>query len=291
MRKLVGYFSLGIAYFFRLMPSFLKQGAAWFLAILWVDILRIRRKVVLQNMDIAFPEVDRDIKKKWMRHSLYVLTRSLIDLFQVPFIDDQWIEKNVVFHGLEELEKHPGGLFFLCLHMASGDLLGTVMSHRLKPISVITKRFRSAAMDEFWFSLRRKSKMHFIDAHGKTNAFDILKALKNGRGVAFVLDQFMGMPYGVETQFFGKTTGTAYGLALFAQKTKKPVLPLYSYWDKIGRLNICVKPAVDLSAYIADDINQNNVAITNRFNQELEVIIAAHPEHWMWVHKRWKVFE
>jgi hypothetical protein len=84
----------------------------------------------------------------------------------------------VVFHGLEELEKYPEGLLFLCLHMASGDLLGTVISHRLKPISVITKRFKSSVMDEFWFSLRRKSKMQFIDAHGKTNAFDILKAFE-----------------------------------------------------------------------------------------------------------------
>ena len=101
----------------------------------------------------------------------------------------------------------------------------------------------------------------------------------------------MGKPYGVETEFFGIKTGTAYGLALFAQKTNRPVMPLYSYWGKDGKLNIRLKPAVDLSGLITDDNERNKVVITNQFNREIENIIKDHPEHWMWVHKRWKVFE
>ena len=69
----------------------------------------------------------------------------------------------------------------------------------------------------------------------KNNAFQILGDLKQKRGVTFVLDQFMGMPYGVESRFFGVTTGTAYGLALFAKKTCKPVYPLYTYWSNTGK--------------------------------------------------------
>ncbi len=291
MKKLVNYFSLTVAYVYWLLPSQVGVWSAKILAFLWADVFKIRRQVVFNNMDIAFPHVDVKTKQKWMRFSIYVLAKSLFDLLQVPFVNDKWIKKNVVFHGFDELDKHPGGVLFLCMHTASGDLTGAVISHEKKPISLITKRFKSPLLDEFWFALRRRCKMQFIDAHEKTNAFEILKALKTGRGVAFVLDQFMGKPYGIETEFFNKKTGTAYGLALFAQKTKKPVFPLYSYWDRNGRLNVCVKPAVDLSELVADDIDKNNVMITNRFNQEIEKIITEHPEHWMWVHKRWKVFE
>ena len=127
----------------------------------------------------------------------------------------------------------------------------------------------------------------FINAHAKNNAFEILAAIKKNRGVVFVLDQFMGRPYGVESQFFGVTTGTAYGLALFVKKTQKPVYPLYTYWDVDDKLHICIDEAIDLSA----ELSENSEVITNKFNQALERIIIKHPEHWMWVHRRWKTFE
>lgn len=291
MKKLVSYFSFALAWILHLVPRTLTFATARFLAFLWVDVFQIRKQVVLDNIEIAFPGTDEKIKRQWMRHSIFVLTHSLFDLFQVPFINDKWIEKNVVFHGFDILKNQKEGVFFLCLHMASGDLAAAVISHKVKPVSLISKRFKSPLMDEFWFSIRQRSQTIFIDAHGKSNAFEILKSLRMGRGVAFVLDQFMGKPYGVETEFFNKKTGTAYGLALFTQKTGRPVFPLYSYWDKKGRLNVSVKPAVDLSDLMSDDKEKNNILITNRFNKEIEKIIAAHPDHWMWVHKRWKVFE
>jgi KDO2-lipid IV(A) lauroyltransferase len=280
-----------VAFLFNLLPEFIYKFFANFLAFLWVDVFQIRKAVVFKNINTAFPNTDLATQTKWMRFSIYVLAKNLFDLFRVPFITDQWLEKNVVFRGFENLKDVPDGCFFLSLHMASGDLAAAVVSHKIKPLSLITKRFSNQVMDEFWFSIRQRSKTQFIDAHGRSNAFEILKALRAGRGVVFVLDQFMGKPYGIETQFFNQKTGTAYGLALFAQKTQKPVLPLYSYWDESGKLNVCLKPIVDLSSLITDDIDTNNKAITNQFNREIEEIIKAHPEHWLWVHKRWKVFE
>jgi Kdo2-lipid IVA lauroyltransferase/acyltransferase len=164
-------------------------------------------------------------------------------------------------------------------------------SAKVKPLSLISKRFSSAFLDEFWFALRTKSKTEFIDAHGKNNAFDILKALKKNRGVVFVVDQFMGKPFGVESKFFGHTTGTAYGLALFAQKTKAPVLPLSTFWGSDGRLNVAIGPVIDFSDIITDDKDKNNVLMTNRVNDVVADIIRKNPAQWMWVHRRWKVFE
>ena len=109
--------------------------------------------------------------------------------------------------------------------------------------------------------------------------------------MTFVMDQFMGQPFGVETKFFGKTTGTAYGLALFAMKTKAPVIPLYTRWDVSQKLHIYFDAPVDLSPYITEDIEENKVTITSHFNSILEKIIAQYPEDWMWIHRRWKTFE
>lgn len=290
MRKLARLFSYSLCFVFKFIPEKLVIFFSWALAILWVDILKIRKKVMKKNLNIVVPNLDEKEQTRIMRKSLFILVKSAFDLFKIPYITEDWIKNNVIFHGFELLNGHDGVLF-MSLHMASGDLGSAVISQEKIPLSLISKRFSNQFVDEFWFSIRQRSKTIFIDAHGKNNAFDILKSLRQKRGVIFVLDQFMGKPYGVKSTFFGQTTGTAYGLALFALKTKKPVFPLYSYWGEDNKLNIVVKPAIDLSNSITDDSNQDRINMTNRFNQELESIILEHLDHWMWVHNRWKVFE
>jgi KDO2-lipid IV(A) lauroyltransferase len=262
---------------------------AYVLATLWLDILQIRKKVIYENINRVFPEIDEKRRYQMAKNSMVALCRSFFDVMRIPYLNDKWVQQNVIFEGqgLEALRQEKQGLFFLCLHVGSGDLAGAVTSSHIKPVTIISKRFKNQFLDEFWFSLRGRAQTNFIDAHSKNNAFEILSHLKKGRGVAFVLDQFMGRPYGIETEFFGIKTGTAYGLALFAKKTQKPVYPLYTYWDENDKFHICVDEAIDLKA----ELSETNEVITNKFNRVLESIILKHPDHWMWVHKRWKMYE
>lgn len=282
---------------FRVLPWSFNIIFAKILAFLWFDVFRIRRKVIYENLDIAFPQMERKLKQQIARKSIQSTTRSFFDVMRIPSlnltntdIDRAWIDDNVVFHGADKIPLNTGVLF-MSLHLGSGDLAAAIISSSIKPISLITKRFKNLILDEFWFSLRSQAFTKFIDPHVASNSFEILRALKDKRGVCFVIDQFMGKPFGVETKFFGKTTGSAYGLALFAMKTKAPVIPLYTRWDNSGKLHIYFDVPVDLSSYITDDIEVNKVDITNHFNRVLEKIISQYPESWMWLHRRWKTFE
>lgn len=271
------------------MPWSANRVFANFLSYLWIDLFQIRKDVIYKNLEIVFPGLSEEKKHDLAKKSMFALSRSFADVVRIPYLTDKWIDENVIFDGVENIKKIKNdndGLFFLSLHLGSGDIAAAVISRRIIPSTIISKRFKNKFLDSFWFGLREKSLTQFIDAHSKNNAFEILAALKKKRGVVFVLDQFMGKPYGLETPFFGVQTGTAYGLALFAKKTKKPVYPLYTYWDEQNRLHVCVDEAIDLSKELSED----NLVLTNKFNQVLEKIILKHPEHWMWVHKRWKNF-
>lgn len=290
MRKLARFFSAIYAFIINLLPWSVNRVIGQFLAWLWVDILGIRKEVVFANIDIAFPNTPEQTKMQWMKKSIFVLARNLVDVARIPYLSSKWIEKNVIFHGLENVPRDRG-FFFMSLHLGSGDLAAAIISEKVTPLSLITKRFKNEFVDELWFSLRTKSKTEFIDAHAKQNSFEILKALRLKRAVVFVLDQFMGKPYGIATEFFGKKTGTAYGLALFAQKTKAPVLPLYTYWDDNNKLHITVGEEVPVADVPNEDKDEALRIITNRFNATLEKIIRQHPNQWMWVHRRWKEIE
>jgi KDO2-lipid IV(A) lauroyltransferase len=289
LQKLGNLSSRLLAFLWNFTPRRFDVYIAKALAFIWLDVFGVRRDIIYQNLENVFPGMKDSEKRIIAKKSMVSLCRSFFDVIRIPYLTDLWIQQNVVFENesiFKKIRDEGAGVFFLSLHLGSGDLAGAIISRTYKPITLISKRFTNLFMDSFWFSLRQQASTLFINAHSKNNAFEILAALKRKRGVVFVLDQFMGKPYGAETEFFGITTGTAYGLALFAKKTARPVYPLYTYW--VGdKLHICVDEAIDLSAHLGE----TNEVITNKFNSVLEKIILRLPEHWMWVHKRWKTFE
>ena len=187
MRKLGKLFSYITAYFFRLLPWRVNYWSAQVLTFLWLDVFRIRRDVIAENIRRVFPDISEVDLNEMRRDSMVALCRSFFDVMKIPYLSDQWIEKNVIFEGkgVDTIKNEKEGVFFLSLHIGSGDLAAAVASRKLKPVTIISKRFKSEWLDEFWFSLRGRSETEFINAHAKNNAFDILTALKKKRGVAF----------------------------------------------------------------------------------------------------------
>jgi KDO2-lipid IV(A) lauroyltransferase len=289
LRKFAKIFSSIIASLWGVLPEDFNRYFGVILAFLWFDLFRIRRQLILDNIAMVFPEMPLEQRIKIGRKSMQILCRSFFDVIKIPHLNPEWIQKHVIFHGAEipKRYKDQSGVFFLTLHLGSGDLAAAAISEVVQPVTLISKRFRSAFLDEFWFSLRGRATTQFIDAHSQRNAFEILSALKKKRAVVFVLDQFMGKPFGVETEFFGHKTGTAYGLALFAKKTELPVIPVYTYWGEKGQLHINFSEPIAIKS----DLSETNEELTNKFNRALEDAIRRHPDQWMWVHRRWKTFE
>lgn len=264
------------------------------LGILWFDILRIRRKDVLGHIAIVFPDMNESDKIKMARRSMRLLTGAMADLFYMPYMDKSWRDQNIVFEGkqhIEEARKEGKGVFLLGMHIGSGDLAANMIAAELGNLYLITKLFKNKNLNDVWFSLRAFHGVKHIEPHGEKTPFQILKALKSNGSVVFVLDQFMGKPYGIETTFFGRATGTAQGLALFYLKTKAPVVPVYCYESADGHVRIVFEAPLSLSALVSEDKEASIQKLTQYFCNVTESIILKYPEHWMWLHRRWKKFE
>ncbi len=270
----------------------LRKMGSW-VGFLWFDVFGFRKDVIFSNLDIAFPNMPSYEKYKIGRESVYQLGYNFSEFFVIPSLDQKWIDKNAVVHGWENVQTAQAqgkGIFFLTLHVGNGDLGANVVVMKGQPLKIITKVFKTKWFNDLWFSVRGAKGVQYIDAHSPNNAFEILKALKKNEGVVFVLDQYMGPPYGIKTKFFGKDTGTAYGLALFVQKSKAPVLPIYTYQGPDGKIHIVIEPPVDIQDCLGEDKDETILNLTQRFCEKTEEIIRKHPEQWMWVHRRWKEF-
>lgn len=294
MRSLIKSFIKFLSYLLFLLPRSFVRWIGGSIGFLWVDFFRVRRDVIFGNLDIAFPDWATEKKHQVGRESVYNMGRGFFEFFTVPHLNQKWLQNYVVFEGEENLQKaleKGKGILGLSLHLGNGDLGSSAIVMKGQPVTIITKVFKNQFFNDLWFSFRGAQGVHYIDAHGDKTSFDILKALKRKEIVVFVLDQFMGKPYGIATKFFGKKTGTAYGLSLFAMRTKAPVVPIYTYEGEDKKMHVVFEPEIPVQDLVTDDKDASTLAMTQRFNDKIEEIVKKHPEQWMWVHRRWKDFE
>ena len=304
MRFWINALATSWAYFLKLFPTSWLWFFAKVLAWIWFDVLKLRRWTVLKNLTIAFPDKSKADRMKLAKLSMQHMCFGIFEFGLMPVMDQKWLETRAVFHGLENYEKahkQGQGLLLLSLHMGNGDVGVAAMALKGLRFNLISKKFKNQMINELWFGVREKMGTRFLEPHGRNTAFDILKATKRNEGVIFVIDQFMGRPYGIETTFFGKKTGSAYGLALFAMKTGAPVLPVYAYRDDQLKTHIVFEKPVGfdtLESEKSDDSGTNKQdkdlqihRMTQKYNDRVEAIVRAHPEQWMWVHRRWKLWE
>ena len=292
MNVFVLWFSRLIGLLALLLPRRVQYALGWFLGFLWWDIFCLRRFTIFRNLSIVFPDLPKKEKKRLARQSLTWMGIHFIDFLKIPVLTEGYLRQRTIFEGIENYEnahRQGKGVYFLCLHMGNGDLGAAMLSIAGFPVNLISKKFKLKWVNDFWFGVREMKGTKFIDPHGSRTPFEILKAIGKNEVVIFVLDQFMGKPFGIETTFFGRKTGTAYGLALFALKSGTPVLPVYTFTDVDGKTRIVFEPPIQPIESETRDLQIKEM--TQKYNESLEQIILRHPEQWMWVHRRWKTWQ
>jgi KDO2-lipid IV(A) lauroyltransferase len=297
MEKLINYSAKKIlfiiGFFIWIWPRKIQWWIATFIAILWWDILKLRRFTVFRNLSIVFPEKTKVEKIHLARLSLKHMCMALPEFFCLPFLHySKSIGSGIKIYGQEHYEnaiKQGRGVLLLSLHIGNGDMGVAGMALAKIPVHLISKKFKNKFLSALWFGVREELGVRFIDPHGSKTAFEILSATKKNEAVVFVIDQFMGRPFGIPTTFFKRPTGTAYGLALFAAKTLAPVIPVYTFRDE--QLNTCLRFEPEVLFLKNENRDLQNQIMTQKYNSVLETLILRHPEQWMWVHRRWKRYE
>lgn len=258
------------------------------LGVLWFDVLRIRRDVALENLTFCFPEMSLDEKIRIGRASTRNLGRSFIEICRIPFLEPE-DAKCFTIKGKEYLDRalaEEHGVFLLTQHIGNGDWATVGLSLNGIKLHVITKRLKLRWANSLWFKLRRKMGTELIE--DRNTSFAILRALKNNAVIAYMLDQFMGPPIGVKTQFFGRETGTPMGLAVLAERSKAQVVPVVTYREPSGHTVIEFSEAIP---YVQSQSKAETIqSMTQVYCDKIEKYVRQFPDQWMWVHRRWKPF-
>ncbi|RPJ34156.1 MAG: hypothetical protein EHM27_17500, partial [Deltaproteobacteria bacterium] len=114
----------------------------------------------------------------------------------------------------------------------------------------------------------------------------ILRVLKKGEAVGILLDQNVSWQEGVFVKFFGEWACTNEGLALLALKTGAAVVPGFNIRQPDGRYRVVFEPEISL---IRTENKEHDLQVnTELFTGVIERYVREYPDHWLWLHQRWK---
>lgn len=252
---------------------------------LWFHGLRYRRKVIEQNLERAFPELDPSVRAALCKAACTHLVLSLLELLRLPHHGDR-MRASVEARHLEHWEQaRTRGKGVLCVtgHLGSFELAAGAMARRVPgKIWLVVKDF-PGPVDRFLTRIRESAGLGILRAQGSLP--QILRALKRGETVVFVLDQNATRNLGVFVDFFGTPACTMSALALVALRTGAPVIGA-SIWREGVEHVLEVSPELETEA--SDDRAQAITLATQRYTRFIEDQIRRHPEQWLWTHKRWR---
>lgn len=254
-----------------------------------------RRDIVLANIEQVYGTKLNIKQKKYLAQAFYShLLKTIKETIQLRLMSDQMLRQRVMVKGHEhllEVAKQGKGVLVLTAHVGSWEFapLGAMLNFEQYKgqLHFIRRRLKWKGMEKLLFRRYRRVGLNVIP---KDNALQAVKtALENNHAVVFVLDQHANIQNrdGIAVEFFGKKAGTYRSLASLSCHSGLPVIPAASYRLANGQHVLEFYDPIVWQDYSGhqETLYQNTLA----YNQALERIILAHPEQWMWMHKRWKI--
>src|SRR6185436_20414117 len=114
-------------------------------------------------------------------------------------------------------------------------------------------------------------------------------SILRGGGILGILPDVNVLPRdGVFVPFFGTLASTTSGVAMMAMRTNAMIVPMCCVWNReTKKYNVFYGSLVE--AANTGDRHRDVEETTAAFTAEMEKFVRAHPEQWLWIHRRWKV--
>lgn len=250
-------------------------------------LFRFRIRVVTQNLAIAFPnQVEQ--RQKILRDSYFHLGNLIFEVLLLFGPLKKFILKYVDLVGLEHVEaakKQGKGLIFLASHLGNWEIMAAVGGVIAKTdLLLVTKHLKPEWVHQAVEQGRRRCGVRAT--YEPRTLKDVLAQLKKNGAVGIVLDQYAGPPVGVRVPFFGIPVGTPLLVATLAKRTGAAILPVENFRKPDGRWSVTVHPPLQWKSF--PNAHYELASNTADYASLIEKTIRAHPEQWLWTHRRFK---
>lgn len=269
---------------FRLAVAVLTPREQWrasgLLATLIFHVVRIRRRVVLANLDLCFPTWTEAQRLELARAHYRALVFGVFETATSWWADNAHLPPHRIV-GLDYLKTalaRGHGALLLTAHFTTLEIGGRMMIEAFgmgglyrdpnNPVIAQVMRERRETL--------MTTAVHFDDLKG------LVRALRAGHAIWYAPDQGKRTPGSEILPFFGVPAITNTATSKIARMTDTAVVPYFARRERDGSYTLTVYPA--LEGFPSED----SIADAIRINHVIEDAIRLAPEQYFWVHKRFK---
>src|SRR5262249_52802272 len=260
---------------------------AEFLGWLAYRINKRHREVARDNLRRAFPgkyteaEID-DLVRGVYRHFCTVM----IEIIHLPrrLHLTNWKDHIDLVGGREVVDRLLSGrpLLIITGHFGNWEMAGFALGLFGFRTHAIARPLDNPYLEDFLRRFREQTGQKLLAKRGDFDQMETL--LKSGGVIATLADQDAGQR-GLFIDFFGRPASTHKAVALLALEHRVPMAVVGT--PRIdGRYQIRIGEIIFPEEY--DNDPDAVRAITQRFTRALENMIRLAPEHYFWLHRRWK---
>ena len=251
-------------------------------------ILPGERKKAIKHLNIAFgSEKSRQEISKIAKSMFSNLGRNAMEWISSPKIDKKWLIDHIEPTGLENINRaheRGKGVIFLINHFGNWEMMGFFLANIGYAGTSIAKRFYIESFNKLLVRMRADKGVGIV--YRDESPKKILRLLKNNGYVAILIDQDVRSVEGVFVDFFGKAAYTPSGLAKVAQKTGAAIVPVFLIRKKNDRFKFVAEKEIDVA--LSGNEERDTIINTAKCTKAVESYIRKYPDHWVWIHRRWK---
>jgi KDO2-lipid IV(A) lauroyltransferase len=259
-------------------------------ALAWLacDVFGVRRRVIRENLERAFPQLSPRERKRLARRMWEHLFLMVSEIAHAPrkIHDTNW-RKYIRFRNYGPMMRllwSERPKLFVSGHFGNFELAGYTMGLFGFPTYAVARPLDNRFLDRFVKRFRETKGQHILPKQG--SADEIAELLAHNRTLSVLGDQHAG-PKGLWVDFFGTPASTHKAIALFALANDAPLA--VGYGQRLNRplhYEMGVEAIVDPAVCAPE--SRGPVELTRWFTQALEKLIIRAPEQYWWVHRRWK---
>lgn len=263
-----------------------RHVLACLLGLAWYYLFPFRKKVVLENLKAAFPKRHNSWYRYLARRNLQEICRWYLDLAPFYLYDEVEFERQLQVVNEEVLTKavaQEKGCLVVAYHFGNWEILAEWLARRGYFAGAVAKHQQNRLIDQWLTNLRQRNGLRLF-FKSKRNAWELKRFLNQGGTLLLVADQD-ARRNGIFVKFLDRPAATHRGPALFALQGKVPVVLSYCLWN--GRkYQINFVPVAFNASAAPFELNVLN--LTQKIAAQFETLIRQFPEHYYWVHRRWK---
>ena len=277
----------GIGLWIRVLPERIAlamgSGLGWLAGV----VLRIRHRVVMENLARAFPEGSETWRRRTAAAAFAHIGREGVALLRMANLGPREVWERTEVEGLEMIRDalaRDRGVIILAGHFGNWEIGGSAVAVRDVPLDVVGRRQSNPLFDRRLRATRERLGMRVI--YRDEGVRPILRALREPRAVALVADQNV-IRGGLFVDFFGTPAATTRGPATLARRTgaRCVMASVRCLPGPRARYHLRFIP---LELPDTGNVEADDHAFLRSYLATLEEEIRAAPSQYFWPHKRWK---